>query len=79
VLDEPVASRRSGLIEKGCVGVEVPAIEGEQLLGLWGGFVHLALDFGEGAHIVFGEDHQQRFGCDVRNPTRRFELDEVLQ
>src|ERR1700761_2081100 len=68
VLDEPVARGRRGLLGKRCVGVEVPTIEGDQFLGLRGGFVYLALDFGEGAYIVFGEDRQQGFGCDVGNP-----------
>src|SRR4029077_7942662 len=49
VLDEPVASRGCGLLEKRCVGIEVPAVKGEQLLGLGSGLVYLALDFGEGA------------------------------
>jgi hypothetical protein len=40
--------------------------------------VHLALDFSEGASILLGEDHQQRFGRDVRNPPCRLELNEIL-
>src|ERR1700730_8130152 len=78
VLDEPVTRRRSGLFEKCGVGVEVTAVKGEQLLGLRGGFVNLALSLGEGAYVVFGEDHQQRLGCDIGKPARGLELDEIL-
>src|ERR1700745_2475677 len=48
VLDEPVASGVTGLLEKRCVGIEVPAVISEQLLGLRSGLVHLALDFSKG-------------------------------
>jgi hypothetical protein len=78
MLDEPVMRRRSGLFEKRCVGVEVTAVKGEQLLGFRGGFVHLALNLGEGAYVVFGEDHQQRLGCHIGKPARGLELDEIL-
>ena len=79
MLDEPVPSRWAGLLEKRCVGVEVTAVKGEQLLGLRGGFVHLALNLGECASVVFGEDHQQRLGCHIGKPARGLELDEILQ
>src|SRR5258705_12213928 len=79
VLDEPVPSGGSGLLEKRCVSVEMTAVKGDQLLGFRGGFVHLALNLGEGAYVVFGEDHQQRLRRHIGEPARRLELGETLQ